>query len=402
MQMCLKMGGLASVCLFASQVSLGQESNIEAGRNDVGNGAGDFFREYSAGTETSTVNTGAATTTGNVNSVGSEHEVQPLPGSQNSAVDGTQKKALPGDDKPVSGHTESGYTGALLDSLVRHSSSSQLNGSPLALGHALAGATTRAMQSQRVELYWELSTAVMQYHLALRELSELSALQQSILQPEPAWDDVRETFHANSQTKLQAARALQYRLLNEMGGAADAALPLPSDLPLCGAYQTRYEDFFGGEYVPEAAALDQLIKGEYSSLRWQAGSVASARQWLDAVSRQRSSQSDGSDLLQAYNSFASARRLFLHGLNQYNNHIVRYTELATPRRVGTQRLVAMLIKTDSLKWKREGIRRTSAEQQVDDSNTSREQIRTYADPNETDARNSAKPEFHQERSILIK
>ncbi len=402
MQMCLKMVGLASVFLFASQVSLGQESNIEAGRNDVGNGAGDFFREYSAGTETSTVNTGSATTTGNLNSVGSEHEAQPLPGSQNSAVDGRQQKALPGDDKPDSGYTESGYTGALLDSLVRHSSSSQLNGSPLALGDALAGATTRAMQSQRVELYWELSTAVMQYHLALRELSELSALQQSILQAEPAWDDVRETFHANSQTKLQAARALQYQLLNEMGGAADAALPLPSDLPLCGAYQTRYEDLFGGQYVPEAAALDQLIKGEYSSLRWQAGSVASARQWLDAVSRQRSSQSDGSDLLQAYHSFASARRLFLHGLNQYNNHIVRYTELATPRQVGTQRLVAMLIKTDSLKWKREGIRRTSAEQQVDDSNTSREQIRTYADPNETDARNSAKPEFRKERSILIK
>ena len=289
----------------------------------------------------------------------------------------------------------------LLRSLAKRSTSSQLSGVPLSLRDALAGASSRDEQSARVELYWTLATAVMEYDLALRELTEISALQQSILQPGQAWGEIRAVAKITLQTKQQAARALQYRLQSELGSAGENRLPLTSDQPLCGAYDTHYKELFGNRQVPEAAALDQLLEWEYAALRRLAGSVSTTRQWLDTISAKRSSQSDGMELLEAYRSFASSRRLFLQAVNHYNSHIARYTELATPERVGTQRLVAMLIKTDALEWNRDGIRRTSAEQPSASSNSSRQLPRTYADPSRKGARRIPTPESKGEHSILI-
>jgi hypothetical protein len=327
-------------------------------------------------------------------------KARPLPGSEASSreaarPDPTRQDRALGDAKPREGNPT-----ALLQSLAKHSTSSQLTGLPLNLSDALAGADSRPTQSARVELYWKLATAVMQYDLSLRELTELSALERAILQPGQAWEEVRAAANATVQTKLQTARALQYRLQRELGRAGESTLPLPSDLPLCGAYQSRYDELFGNRQVPEAAALAKLLETEYSCLRQQAASVTTTREWLDAVSARRSSQSDGTELLQVYQSFASSRRLFLQEVKYYNDHIARYTELATPERVDTQRLVAMLIKTHSLIWSRDGINRTSAEQPAASGNPS-PQPRTYAEQDRNESRRVPTLERKGEHSILV-
>jgi hypothetical protein len=135
-------------------------------------------------------------------------------------------------------------------------------------------------------------------------------------------------------------------------------------------------------------------------LRQQAASVTTTREWLDAVSARRSSQSDGTELLQVYQSFASSRRLFLQEVKYYNDHIARYTELATPERVDTQRLVAMLIKTHSLIWSRDGINRTSAEQPAASGNPS-QRPRTYAEQDRNESRRVPTLERKGEHSILV-
>jgi len=307
-----------------------------------------------------------------------------------------EAKRLPNSRTAPSGSNPS----QLLKSLARHSSSSQLTGLPLTLNDALAGAGSRAEQSRRIVLYWKLATSVIEYDLALRERAELAAQEEGIRQPSGAWEEARLAAETNLQTKLRTVPALQSRLQTKLGRSGDSTLPLPSDLPHCGAYRTRYAELFGDRADSEAAQLDELLEWEYSSLSWQAGAVESAAEWLKTVSARRSSQSDGSDLLQAYQSFASSRQLFLRAVNDYNNNIARYTELVTPERVNTRRLVDMLIKTNSPR-QRSAIERTSAEEPAAIDGSSRRLPRTYAEPGQKPSGGDLKFRVDGERSILV-
>ncbi|MCG8448551.1 MAG: hypothetical protein MI725_03095 [Pirellulales bacterium] len=289
----------------------------------------------------------------------------------------------------------------LLESLAKRSPTSQLTGTPLTLNEALQGAQSRDQQSHRIQLYWKLAFAVTEYDLALRELTELSALQQSVLQPGRTWEEAQGVLQTTIETRQLTAKALQYQLQRELGRVGDRALPLPSDLPYCGAYNTRYTEIFADRQEPEAAELHELIATECDGLRQQAAAVTAARQWLDMVSKQRSSQSDGAELLQAFQSFARSRLLFLQTVSDYNSNIARYCELVVPQQVETRRLVAMHIQTRSLEWKREGIRRTSAEEPVQQRSSHRQLPRTYAEPDRNEPERVSNPEREGEHSIVV-
>lgn len=224
---------------------------------------------------------------------------------------------------------------------------SQLKGTPLALADVLVNSINRTEQSQRVSAYWDFSQAVAGYYLALKEHTELVTLQQGITLPSPAWQQARDTADARLQLARDRARVAQEYVTLLTGNTTPGYTPLPSDQPYCGAYETQYAQLFKDRSSMIAEQLNELLPRSYQDLSTRAAEIETARQWMFKMSDARSPQSDGTELLKAYELYAARRRMFLDAVKDYNMAILRYTEIATPGTLETERLVAMLIRTGS-------------------------------------------------------
>jgi len=253
----------------------------------------------------------------------------------------------------------------LIRSLLKPPTTGQLAGTSLSLAETVEGASSRGEQTRRVEAYWDLSEAMANYYLALREGIALPTMQQSVTQPSAQWEQSRRSLGQREQVARRSAIAAQVRL-QRMLGRTGVPLPLASDLPHCGAYDTRYDEIFAGRLpAPEAQQLDELLPLAHQEIRNQAAQVAAAHGWRETVSERRNPQTDGSGLLKAHELLSLSRQTFIQSLRSYNVNIARYAEIASPGQIGTGRLVAMLIYTDASQgstWNRRGIRRTSGEE----------------------------------------
>jgi hypothetical protein len=224
---------------------------------------------------------------------------------------------------------------------------SELKGTPLTLAQAIENSTSRVEQTQRVVAYWELSQAVSNYYLAYKERTELAALQQGITLPGADWELARQAATDRMQLALDRVRVAQQYLAQLMANNTIGFSPLPTDVPYCGRYETRYEQIFLGRPSPLAQQLNEFLGRAHDDLATRTHEIADARKWMFTASDKRTPQSDGNELLKAYELFSARRRLFLSAVKEYNLGIVRYTEIATPGNVDTERLVAMLIRTGS-------------------------------------------------------
>jgi hypothetical protein len=271
---------------------------------------------------------------------------------------------------------------------------SQLKGTPLALADVLVNAVNRAEQSQRVSAYWDFSQAVAGYYLALKEHTELVTLQQGISLPSPAWQQARDSADARLKLALDRARVAQEYVTLLTGNTTPGYLPLPADQPYCGAYETQYAQLFKDRSSMLAEQLNELLPRSFQDLSARAAEIETARQWMFKMSDARSPQSDGTELLKAYELYAARRRMFLYAVKDYNLAILRYTEIATPGTLETERLVAMLIRTGS------------SPQSTFDADiqraTSEEAASGNGDPNATPLNGlSSDPQTSVERSILV-
>jgi len=298
----------------------------------------------------------------------------------------------------------------LLARLSKQVGIEKLVGVQLSLAEAVQNASSRAEQTRRVGLYWELSQAVTNFHLASLEELELQSLLNglggnNLGQASQVWEVALQAVSARKQVARSAVKVAQLCLHQELGRVSESNFPLPSDLPHCGAYQTKYEQIFQGRTSREAKQLGELLPLRYKELRQRASEAAAAREWLILVSQQRSPQSDGTQLLKAYEILALQRQTFVATAYQYNENIARYTELAVPQEIGTMRLVAMLIQTkgnSGVEWQRGAIQRATAEEAVPQNNAERYQPRsTYAEPGRSETRRVPAGEVKGERSILV-
>jgi len=248
----------------------------------------------------------------------------------------------------------------------------RLPGNEIRLADVVRGASSRGEQTRRVEAYWDLSAAVTDYHLSLLELTEFDTLRASIAQPGQRWQQAKQLFAGRVHVSEHSAMAAQLRLSALMGQSGGTRPPLPGDLPHCGAYDTRYDQIFGNRTSRYAQELHELLPQRYQDLQRQAEGVTSARNWLDTVS-------DGTDLLKAHELLILRRRAFVYTVRDYNLQIARYSELASPGNVGSDRLVSMLIRVASNhrgEWNSSsGIERTSA---IEDLPKSNQPPRTFA------------------------
>lgn len=290
----------------------------------------------------------------------------------------------------------------LLESLSRPPISGRLGGEVVTLTEAIANCNSRDEQTAAVSAYWDLSAALTDYYLSARESTELETLRKGISQPSPAWQEARRLLTGRMQVSRRSAELAQYRLHRLMKRSANAGLPLPADKPHAGAYETRYEQNFNGRETSSSRDLHELVPAMYEQLKLQAAHVADDQQWLELVSRQRNPQSDGKLLLKTHELVSLRRREFVRALRDYNLQIVRYTELASPGRVGTQRLVAMLIDSPSVVppgRDNSGVATTSAEEPIDSSNPLRTGPQTFSGEDRNVRR--APTDKKGERSILV-
>lgn len=292
----------------------------------------------------------------------------------------------------------------LLESLSRPPISGRLGGEIVTLTEAIANCNSREEQTEVVSAYWDLSAALTDYYLSARESTELKTLLQSISQPSPAWQEARQLQTNRMQVARRTAELAQYRLHRLMKGSATDGMPLPADKPHAGAYETRYEQNFNGRETDRSRDLHELVPAMYAHLKLQAAQVTDDQSWLDLVSRQRNPQSDGKLLLKTHELVSLRRREFVRALRDYNQQIVRYTELASPGRVGTGRLVAMLIETPSVTppgRDNSGVATTSGEEPLRSSNPLRTRPQTFSGE-DRNVRREPTDDVKGERSILVK
>jgi hypothetical protein len=245
---------------------------------------------------------------------------------------------------PTRPTTQAANPSAMMASMLTAPAGARLTGRPFALVDVVAGAGSREAQSERIETYWDLCSAVADYYLGVREQDELQRMRSSTTAG-PAWQQATAELGVRLATSQRAATASQYRLASLMGGVSGAGLPLPADLPHCGDYYARYDQVFAGRQSPEAQQLSELLPMRYEELCDASLAVTRAEQILNAVAARPSG--DGTSTLQALELLALRRRAFVQIARDYNRRIERYTELASPGQIDTDRLIGMLIRREN-------------------------------------------------------
>jgi len=290
----------------------------------------------------------------------------------------------------------------LFRSLAKPVGGDKLSGTALSLAEAVENTHSRSEQTERVKTYWELSQAVTEFYLASVEAIELQSLRNNISQPSVAWQQAQQAVGDRKQVAREAVEVAQLRLQAELGRRGEARLPLPSDLPHCGDYETRYGQIFPGRGSSAAKQLSELLPLRHQELSQQARDTMKAHDLLTLVDQQRSPQSDGTQLLNIYQQLVLQRRVFVTTAYQYNSHIADYTQLAVPQDVGTVRLVSMLIQSEgNLAGGRSSIRRTSVEEPISQNGVSRGRSRTFAEDGWNETRRVPTDGGNGERSIMV-
>jgi len=271
---------------------------------------------------------------------------QPESGNQLQSLplDSQRQPAFPAENSAAAPQSGAGLKPSeMMQAMLSPPRDSQLRGESTRLVDVLLGARSRSEQTQRVEAYWDLCSAVADYYLGLREQEELRRLGSMVSRPGAAMQEADKKLTARVGTSQRAARVSQLRLANMMGRGS-SSLPLPADIPHCGSYTTYYEKIFSGRNSPEAQELAALLPQRYAELKDAAAAVTRAEEWLDNVASARSENSDGTGSVKASELLALCRRAFVQIARDYNRRIARYAELAMPGQISAERLAGMLIK----------------------------------------------------------
>jgi hypothetical protein len=232
---------------------------------------------------------------------------------------------------------------AMMQQMMKAPPGSQLTGTPISLMEVVGGARSRQDQAQRIEAYWDLCSSVADYNLGVREQGELAQLRQLMPRAGAVMQQVEQKFAVRLSTSKQAAVASQRRLASLIGRSGSS--PLPLDPPHCGSYESEYERIFGNRPSAEAQDLATLLPLRYAELKDAATGITSAQEWATNVAR--GDNGDGTETARALELLALRRRAFVQIARDYNRRIARYAEISTPGEIGADRLVAMLIRTDT-------------------------------------------------------
>lgn len=274
---------------------------------------------------------------------GRQSSVSPPPNSRSAPTTTAQDYGL---EANSSNDAASMAPAAMMRAMLSAPGTSNLVGIETRLGDAVSSGSTRQQQSQCIDAYWDLCSSVADYYLGLREQDELQRLRTVLPGSGAAWREAESELGVRVGTAQRAAVASQYKLGSLIGRNDPATLPLPKSVPHCGDYYARYDQIFVGRPSLEAEQLSELLPLRYEELKDAAAAVTRAEEWLDAVAAQRNASADETGVLRALELLALRRRAFVQIVRDYNRRIARYSELAAPGQIESDRLIGMLIKRE--------------------------------------------------------
>jgi hypothetical protein len=202
-------------------------------------------------------------------------------------------------------------------------------------------------QASTIRAYWELAQAIASSRFSadkLRMVSEIAAPNADadrVLLAEAIADAEAEVAAAED-----AVLAAQFGLLRASSLPFEDQLPWPADAPLIAPYRTQFASIFAHQPAPLGLLQIHLsLPGKLTLIEKRVAAMAAAETASDTLLAHYQ-QGAGSlvQLLAAIERLDRARRVFLTAVIDYNDQIARYSVAVVGSGVGSETLVATLIK----------------------------------------------------------
>jgi len=223
-----------------------------------------------------------------------------------------------------------------------------LAGRPVSLFEALSSAQDASRQLDVVHAYWESVARLGNYHIQWRCREFLDTLS-----PRSGDEAALETVRAAAAATLAeievAVVTAQHELAEPSFWTPDLmpspVLPLPSDMPLVGPYNTRFDRVFAARPAPPRAELAQrTLPMREKAIAARAKAVAAAETALDAARRGYLAGSCRLEQVEtALARWLDQQSRFLRAACDYNREIAEYAAMVKIGPIDNVTFVTMLI-----------------------------------------------------------
>ena len=216
---------------------------------------------------------------------------------------------------------------------------------PLSLLQAVTRADAFGMRREVVEAYWKLTAAVGERFFCREEVQLLSDLS-----VESAFDGKLLSAARSQSLARQAAAELQLvsaqERLAELAGLEGERLPLPTELPFVGRYETRLANWLENSSVPRRLRqLDREFPLRLTLIERRAEAVVDFEAQLGEVLQAYQQRQVALPMvLDTIGELAVQRRSFLSEVVTYNQAIAEYSNSIVSNALPTRTYVATLIR----------------------------------------------------------
>ncbi len=269
------------------------------------------------------------------------------PQSPNNVATDAASNEPSGADGASQANIATAATRQLIASLLRLPEGSPANGSPLTLREAIGATADRTRQLEITHLYWRLNEAVGALRATWDEAQQLQQLQ-APAQDAGLLNAARNSAAARLQSAALAVNRAQHELAEMAAMAPSAALPLPTDLPHVGGYDTYYERLARTRAMPARARLiDRTLPLRRQVIDARVAAFEAARLSLESnLESHRYGQTSLAAVLDSVAAAARQQESLVAAACQYNHDIADYALTVVGPQVNGETIVSMLIKTD--------------------------------------------------------
>ena len=235
----------------------------------------------------------------------------------------------------------------LIEESTRRQSDLALDGLATSLLDILRHNLGSPRRAQAVKSYWQLAVSVYEYQFACDEVRQLS----SVAQPRTEVDQVLlAAASAAAAARKQEARVevlrRQHALVEDARLPGLDTLPWPQDVPLVGAYRTRFNDLMVGQIRPlRLHRIDRMLPHLLDRINAHAAAVDASGQALRTLlTAGRQGSAPLSTVLDTHKALTGHRQQFLAAVLEYNSQIAEYAMsvagVATPSEILVSTMIA--------------------------------------------------------------
>jgi hypothetical protein len=204
-----------------------------------------------------------------------------------------------------------------------------------------------SLKSAAIRAYWDLTQAIATERFSadkLRMLTEVNA---------PALDADRVLLAeavADAEAEVSSAQdslmTAQFTLLRVTGVNMQDALPWPADAPLVAPYRTQFTTIFANQPAPlSLRQIHQSLPGKLQLIEKRVAAMGAAENATDTLlENYKRTAVPLTQVLSSIERLDQSRRAFVNAIVDYNNQIAEYSLSVVGSGVGSETLVATLIK----------------------------------------------------------